>query len=246
MNHEILYQTEAINVTDRYNVINTMDVVQEFTRFGFEIDSVQAAGVRNMERALKQPHMVRMSAEETMFSGEIKPQVIIHNSYDGTRSLNIHVGLFRFVCANGIVTGHNLIQPLKVIHTNTSWQDLVYEFIDTYQEKYKIQKEQILQMKDTRMSLDEAYLLVEKALAFRHADPRITNDAVDPLELLVAKRREDRGDSVWERFNVTQESIINGYYKKYLPNGGIQKAKMLTDISEIMRVNSELSDLFAA
>jgi hypothetical protein len=179
-----------------------------------------------------------------MFGGEIKPQVIIHNSYDGTRSLNIHVGLFRFVCSNGIVAGHNMVQPLKIIHTQTAWQDLVHEFIDTYQDKYKIQKEQILEMKETRMSLDEAYLLAEQALQFRHSDPRITNDAVDPLELLIAKRREDRGDSAWTRFNCVQESIINGHYRKYNSSGGIHKAKMLTDISEVMRVNMELSDLF--
>jgi hypothetical protein len=241
---EILTQTEAYGVTDKYNIVPTMDIITEFQRFGFEIDSIQAAGVRNMERALKQPHMVRMSAEETMFGGEIKPQVIIHNSYDGTRSLNIHVGVFRFVCSNGIVAGHNMVEPLKVVHTNQSWQDLVHGFIDTYKKKYDAQKEQISKMKETRMSLDEAYILAEKALSFRHADPRITNDAVDPLELLIAKRREDRGDSAWIRFNVLQESIINGHYRKYNASGGIHKAKMLTDIGEIMRVNMDLSDLF--
>jgi len=122
--------------------------------------------------------------------------------------------------------------------------DIIDEFIDTYEVKYNAQVEQITHMKDRRMSLDEAYTLAEQALQFRHYDKRIENEAVDPLELLIAKRREDRGDSAWTRFNVLQESIVNGYYKKYSNDNSIKKAKILTNIDEIIRVNVELSDLF--
>jgi hypothetical protein len=244
MNTEILVQTDGYNVSNRYNVIPSIEVMQEFERFGFQLDSVEAAGVRSVERALKQKHMIRMSAEEKMFGGELKPQVIIYNSYDGTAALNIHVGIFRFVCSNGLIAGHNLIQPMRTVHHNSQWKDLVHEYIDTYSEKYTAQKEQILHMKEKRMSLDEAYVLAEQALQFRHIDQRIPNEAVDPLELLIAKRREDRGDSAWLRFNVLQESIINGLYRKYNNDGSIHKAKILTSIDEIIRVNVQLSDLF--
>jgi hypothetical protein len=244
MNTEILVQTDGYNVSDRYNVIPSIEVMQEFERFGFQLDSVEAAGVRSVERALKQKHMIRMSAEEKMFGGELKPQVIIYNSYDGTAALNIHVGIFRFVCSNGLIAGHNLIQPMRIVHHNSQWKDLVHEYIDTYSEKYTAQKEQILHMKEKRMSLDEAYILAEQALQFRHIDQRIPNEAVDPLELLIAKRREDRGDSAWLRFNVLQESIINGLYRKYNNDGSIHKAKILTSIDEVIRVNVQLSNLF--
>jgi hypothetical protein len=219
--------------------------MQEFERFGFQLDTVEAAGVRSVAKALKQKHMIRMSAEEKMFGGELKPQVVIYNSYDGTAALNINVGIFRFVCSNGMIAGHNLIQPMRITHSNTQWKDLVHEYIDTYSEKYNTQKEHIMQMKETEMTLDEAYYLAEQALAFRHYDQRIVNEAVDPLELLIAKRREDRGENAWLRFNVLQESLINGLYHKYDNDGSIRKAKILTNIDEIVRVNIELSDLFA-
>jgi len=241
---DILHQTEGYQVSDRYKVIPTMDVIQRFERFGFEIDSVQAAGTRSLEKALKQQHMVKLTTSESMFNGEMKPQVIIHNSYDGTKALNIHVGMFRFVCANGMVTGHDLVPATRILHSNSDWSNIIDSFIDTYDEKYKAQIESIAKLKDTKMSLDEAYYLAEQALQFRHADKRISNEAVDPLELLIAKRKEDRGNSAWLRFNVLQESLINGLYRKYDNTGGIQKAKVLTNIEEVIRVNSELSTLF--
>jgi len=244
MDERILTTTTGYNVSDKYQVISTMDVVEQFSRFGFEIDSIEAAGVRSMEKALHQPHMVKLTTGDSLFGGEIKPQVIIHNSYDGTKALNIRVGIFRFVCANGIVAGHNLVPALQILHSNRNWGDLINEFIDTYEVKYNAQIEHISELKERKMSLDEAYHLAEKALQFRHYDKRIENEAVDPLELLIAKRREDRGDSAWTRFNVLQESLINGLYRKYDNDGSIRKAKILTNIDEIIRCNVELSDLF--
>ncbi len=235
--------TEGYNVSDRYNVINTMDVVQQFEQYGFELSSVQAANTRSLEKVGKQKHLVRMKSEHKM-AGGLQPEVIITNSYDGTKALNINIGLFRFVCSNGLIAGTNLFPKLQILHSNSHWGEILNEFIDGYEAKYHMQKQWVEEMEERRMSLDEAYHIAEQALAIRHADKRITNEAVDPLELLIAKRREDRGDSAWMRFNVLQESLVNGFYSKYDNQGGIHKAKILRDTDEIVRVNVELSDMF--
>ena len=243
MNKALLEQTEGYNVSSRYNVIPTMEVVNEFERFGFELSSVDAARVANPSKEDHQQHMVRMKADMKMVGG-LRPEVIIHNSYDGTKALNIRVGLFRFVCSNGIVVGENLVPNFSVKHSNSNWVDMLHEFIDSYEEKQQLQQEWVNNMMERRMTLDEAYHMAEQALAFRHIDPRITNDAVDPLELLIIKRREDKGDSAWERFNVLQESIVNGQYHKYGSDGKIHKARVMTNVEELIRVNTDLSDLF--
>ena len=244
MNREILTQTEGYNVSDRYQAIPTMDVIQEFERYGFELSSVEEARVRSIDKQDKQQHMVRMAADYKMVGG-LRPEVIIHNSYDGTKALNIRVGLFRFVCSNGIVVGENLIPNLRILHSNKHWGDILHEFIDSYEEKNRLQQEWVEHMTNTRMTLDHAYHMAELALGLRHADPRITNDAVDPLELLLVKRREDKGDDAWSRFNVMQEHMVNGEYHKYNASGDIQKAKIMTNVEELIRMNTDLSDLFA-
>ncbi len=238
-NTELLNQTEGYNVSDKYNVIPTIDVINEFERYGFELSSVDAARVRIEAKEGKQQHMVRMASDYKMVGG-MRPEVIIHNSYDRSKSLQIRVGLFRFVCSNGIVIGENLIPAMKVRHSNSGWQDIINEFVDNYEEKYRIQTEWIQRMEHREMSLDEAYYMAEQALTLRGDN----ESAVDPLELLLVKRREDKGTDAWSRFNVIQEHIVSGEYKKYQNSGDITKAKVLTSVSELLRVNSQLSDSF--
>jgi len=242
-NEPVMTTTTGYNVSDRYNVINTLDVVSQMEKYGFDVTSVQAAGTRDLAKVGHQKHMVRMKSDYKMVGG-MRPEVIITNSYDGTRALNIQVGLFRFVCSNGLIAGTNLIPKLQILHSNNNWESLLNEFVDTYDEKYHLQQEWVQRMENTRMSLDEGYEMAKLALDIRHSDKRIINDAVDPLELLIAKRREDRGDSAWLRFNVLQESLVNGYYHKYDNQGEIRKAKVLTNVDELVRVNSELSNIF--
>ena len=240
----ILAQDKGYNVSEKYQPIPSIEVISEFQRFGWEISSVQAAGVRSLEKALHQKHMIRMRREEKLFDGELVPEVIIHNSADGTKALEIHIGVFRFVCSNGMIAGTHDMQPLKIMHAQTAWMDMVHEYIDTYGQKLEHQKEIISAMKDRPMSLDEAYHYAEKVIEARHADERILMDVVDPLELLVAKRREDRGDRMWHRYNILQESGVNGYFHKYDNQGNIRKAKIMTNIDEILRFNKELSNIF--
>lgn len=239
---KILTQTNGYNVSDRYNVIPTMDVIQRFERYGFELQNIDRAGTRIPDKNNKQPHMIRMSSDYQLAPG-LRPEVIIHNAYDGTKALNIHIGLFRFACANGIVAGSNMIAPFQVKHSNNNWETALDEFIDGYEEKHNKQKEWVMALQDRRMSLDEAYAFAEEAVKHRHSDKRIGMDVVDPLELLLVKRREDTGTDAWTRFNVIQESITQGFFRKYDSEGTIKKAKVMTNIDEIIRVNSELSNL---
>jgi len=240
----VMMNTEGYNVSERYNVINTFDVVQQFERFGFELSSIDAGNVRALAKEGKGKHMVRMAADFKM-AGGLKPEVIIHNSYDGTKALNIRIGIFRFVCSNGLIAGHNLVPNLQILHSNNDWADQINAFIDGYEEKHRLQEDWVREMEGRRMSLDEAYFMAEKALGIRHYDQRITNDAVDPLELLLVKRREDKGDSAWLRYNVMQEHLVQGEYRKYDADGSLRKAKIMTNVDELVRFNVELSDLFA-
>ena len=240
---ELLTQTEGYNVSDKYEPIPTADIILEMERFGFETTDISLANVMKEEKQGHQRHIIRMSTDMRMFGEGIRPEVVIKNSYDRSSALEIRIGMWRMVCANGIIAGTNLIPALKIRHMG-EWQSKLHAFIDTYEEKFKMQVDWVDNMKATKMSLDDAYGIAEQALNFRHYDKRIENTAVDPLELLIAKRKEDRGDSAWERFNVIQESLMNGYYNKYNAEGKIQKAKVITNTDEIVRVNITLSDTF--
>ncbi len=237
----LLAQDRGLNVSNRYNVISTIDVIQRFEKFGFETTAVSSSNARTKNGY--QQHLVRMKSEYSM-SGGLRPEIAIFNSYDGTAALKIHIGIFRFVCANKMVVGENLVPTFNIKHSNSHWEDELNTFVDSYDEKYHIQKEWIENMQSRQMGLEEAYHLAEQTLQFRHVDERIQMDIVDPLELLIIRRKEDKGDTAWQRYNVIQEALVNGYFHKYNNEGNIRKAKVMTNISELIRLNTELSDTF--
>jgi len=193
-------QTEGYNVSSRYQAIPTGDVVDMFSRYGFELSSSHVSNTRNPARANTGKHMVRMTSDYSM-AGGLKPEIVIVNSHDGKSAMSIRMAIYRMVCSNGLVSGHNLLPSLNVNHA-AGWEEQVNGFIDSYEKKYNKQQEWIQEMQERRMSLDEAYYMAEQALGLRHLDKRINNNAVDPLELLLVKRAEDKGDSAWLRFNV--------------------------------------------
>lgn len=243
-NNTILIQTEGYNVSDRYQVIPTGEVVSEFERFGFEMQDMSLARVLREEKQNKQKHLIRLSQQEKLF-GEFRVDVIIQNSYDRSTALNIRVGLYRFVCSNGLIVGTNLMPAFKVYHSNHSWLDQIHEFIDKYEEMYKTQHQWVDSMKSKELDYDTIEELAWKAIELRHYDKRIVNNPVDPMEINLAHRPEDRGKNAWLTFNRFQENLMNGYYTKVNEDGEMKKAKVLTNTDEIVRVNTELSDLFA-
>ncbi len=244
LEQQVLNQTEGYEVSSRYNVIPTVDVVSAFERFGFETTNISLANVMREEKQGKQKHLVRMSTGENLFGGEVRPEVLIKNSYDGMHSLEIRVGMFRFVCANGLIVGSNLMPALKILHSNRNWMDVIEEFIDTYQDKYKAQQEWTERMKDTSLHYDEIEIITMKSLMLRHIDPRITTTAIDPMELNIARRVEDRGLDAWHTYNRVQENLMQGYYS-IVTDGSQRKAKVLTNTDEVIRTNVELADLFS-
>ena len=240
---DVMKQTEGYNVSDRYQVINTTDVILEFERFGFELKDTSIARVAKEEKQGFQKHLVRLSTP-TMLMGEVRTDIIVKNSYDRSSALTIMVGLFRFACSNGLVIGTNIMSPFKINHSRNDWQAQLHEFIDAYEEKFKLQRHWMENMQATTLDYDTVEELAYKAIDLRHIDKRIKNDAIDPMELNIARRIGDRGKSAWAVFNRFQENLMNGSYYKLNEESEIKKAKILTNTDEIVRVNMELSDIF--
>lgn len=240
----VLNQTKGYNVSDRYNVINTSEVILEFERFGFELMDTSIARVAKEEKQGFQKHLVRLSTPK-MLMGEVRTDVIVKNSYDRSSALTIMIGLFRFACSNGLIVGTNIMTPFKINHSNSNWQKDLMGFVDQYQEKFKLQQDWIDAMKEKTLDYDTIEELAFKALELRHIDARIRNEAIDPMEINLCRRIEDRGRTAWQVYNRFQENIINGLYYKLNDEGEIKKAKILTNTDEIVRVNMELSDMFA-
>ena len=246
VNLDVLKNDEkALHLSDKYNVIKSSDIVEKFEKKGFVITDYSEARVRSQDKENKQKHFVRMSLADSIKMPE-RPEVILHNSYDGSTALKMYIGMYRFACDNGMVIGDHLSEPLKMKHTNKQWDYLIYKFIEEYDAKINSQQRVVNQMKNIPLDKNKEYEFACRAIELRED----INDVVDPMELVQVRRIEDNAMNLWNTFNKVQESIIGGLFQKKfdLEADGetthiIKKASKLTDVNRIMKVNHDLSGL---
>lgn len=240
INFNTLNQTEKYDtLSEKYNVMTTGNIVSDFEERGFVVTDYKEARIRKEDRRYKQKHFVRMSMQDDVEMME-RPEIVIHNSYDGSSPLKMYMGIYRFVCSNGMIVGDHLTEPLSIRHNNNSWEQLLYSFIDAYEEKVAMQQDIINAMKNYYMSYSDEVRFSERAILLREE----SKDVLDPRELVLVRRKEDIGKNLWLTFNKVQESLIQGLFQKvYTNEEGNQyyaKANLLSDVNRIIDINNKL------
>jgi hypothetical protein len=101
-------------------------VSTELWRAGISHDIAVVGGSRTSK------HIVRFDLPGLGSRHDGHPTLLLYNSYNGECSMQLHVGYYRFVCANGIVLGHGE-QSLRIRHLDVSnavpWQSLLMDAI---------------------------------------------------------------------------------------------------------------------
>ncbi len=82
---------------------------------GLEVAKVKLLAQR---RGLGSTHAIEYTLEQTLsIQGDnIKPRIVVINSFNGEKALTVLCGMFRLVCSNGLVVGTSLYRE-RAIHT---------------------------------------------------------------------------------------------------------------------------------
>ena len=242
VNNSTLENTEKYQtLSDKYNVMTTGNIVNDFKDKGFQITQYQEARIRKEDKRYKQKHFVRMTLNEDSEMLE-RPEIVIHNSYDGSSPLKIFIGIYRFVCSNGMIIGDHMNEPLILRHNNNNWESLLYNFVSQYNEMVNAQTAIISDMKKYYMSYSDEVRFAEKAILLREE----SKDVLDPRELVLVRRKEDNGKNLWMTFNKVQEALIQGLFQKVFNKDGTEyyaKANLLGDVNRIIDINHRLGQM---
>ena len=116
--------TKAERLSDRYISLNTSDVLPIMADYGYL--PTQAAQKRSRKASADHAaHMLAFSkTTDIVEAGDIRPEIILYNSHDGTGSVKLFAGVFRFICSNGIVAGDGFqsrIYHSKALNGTTSF-----------------------------------------------------------------------------------------------------------------------------
>jgi hypothetical protein len=232
--------------TSKYTPIKTSDLIKTFEREGFSLVGMQEARYRKAEKESKVRHVVRMSLDVV---GDIRRDIVIMNSADGSSSLRLHMGLHRFSCANGLVVCDDVVPSASIRHSNKDPYSKIHEFVVTM--KSKLEEEQ-----DIRECMMRKIILPYEMRDFAHEAMKLREDdmstILDSNLLNIVNRREDIGSDLFVVYNRIQENLMKGNYKKFGtftdPETGemsekYKSAKILTAGDRIIDINKSLHEL---
>jgi Domain of unknown function (DUF932) len=93
-------------VSDRYSFLPTSSILKGMLENGWVPVRVEQQSVRTEARRGFQKHLIRFARLEHLESWEknqVRPEVVLLNSHDKSNAYQLHCGLFRLICSNGMV-----------------------------------------------------------------------------------------------------------------------------------------------
>jgi len=238
--------------TDRYSFVATDNLVNSLISLGWELHSGKQNGVSKFAR-----HVIRFTNPKLGYmklkNDNVKPQIILDNSHNGGSSAQLHMGLFRLVCTNGLVIAMpGLYTNVKFRHMGVKFEELK-KLMEIVAEQYTVVGTHISEMQKVLMNAVQKEEFAIKAVAqrephmFIQKDGTINTKKVHKItnipEILSPIRGEDKADNLWSVFNVVQERMIKGGYNRISENGRQSKTRGITNATRNIAFNKELWEI---
>lgn len=256
--------THADRLSARYAPLHTSDLIPVMADYGYV--PTQAAQVKGRKgNAEHKKHFVAFAKRESLINlydnkADMRPEIVLYNSHDGTGSVQLFAGAYRFICSNGIIAGDGYNS--RVYHSQRGMTGFEEMLRNTVEGMPKL-LERIDTMRRIQMSRDDQFDLAERAARVRWDMAKLTaEDAFDAaphkrgsfftpktmLDLVKPQRVEDEYNDAWTVFNRIQEGVIRGNamvkcFSEKNPQGYYRKARPINSVAENIRVNRELWDV---
>jgi len=238
--------TKSDRLTDRYVSLNTSDVLPIMADYGYL--PTQAAQKRSRKASADHSaHMLAFSkTTDIVEAGDIRPEIILYNSHDGSGSVKLFAGCFRFICSNGIVAGDGFQSRIYHSKALNGFEEMLRSTVATL----PTMMERLEKLRGVTLDPHQSVMMAKRGVETRwdlleeqtngvYATPQTIAD------VLHVSRYEDNYMDAFTVFNRIQEGVIRGNaFVKSLsdkhPNGVTRKARPVNSVKENIRINSEL------
>ncbi|MDA9268225.1 DUF945 domain-containing protein [bacterium] len=196
--------TQRIKQKDFY--IPTLDVVEKFQNEGWEINGVSEhrnKRTRKIENNYVQMIHPDFSIKNKKGKDEAYTSLTISNSCSGKQPLEMGLGAYRMVCANGLIQFDKHAEEEKVKHTEINYLNLD-RFISSINGRSQDIIQQLNSWKEKDMTSEEMHKLAKNAAKLRFNED---DEDFNPYDLLRVNRAEDEGNDMWAVFNRIQENL---------------------------------------
>lgn len=195
-------------VSPRYTFVPTARIVDGLRAQDWVPVAVEEQRIRNESRRGFQKHLLRFRRAEQMAKlDEWNVELVLLNSHDRGCAYQLHAGIYRRVCSNGLVMSEGSFEAIRFRHSKLETDEVVrasfrlLEFVPKVGELVNRFRERLL---DGRESLE----LARHSVLLRY--PSLDASPVEPETLLKARRDEDVSLDLWTTLNRLQENLVRG------------------------------------
>ena len=186
--------------------------------------------------------MIRFQrADQVGRPAEYLPEVCLVNSHDRSSAYQLHAGIFRMICGNGLIVADSTFERVSIRHTGFD-PDLILDASLQILDSLPQLTDQVENFRARQLTPAESKAFAESAILLKYDD--LQTAPIAPNRLLEPRRSEDAAPDLWSTFNRVQENIIVGGLKDYSrrkANGQRQpRTRGVAGLDENVRLNKAL------
>jgi len=236
--------------SDRYAFFPTDTVIEALRESGWAPVVAQEQRSRQEERFGFQKHLIRFHRREDLGRAALhdsRLEVVLMNSHDGGCAFRIYAGVFRLVCSNGLVVADASYGSVSIRHSHKTVDQVITASQGIARDSDRIGSH-IESFRQKMLTDAERSEFAARALTLRYET--VEAAPVRPSFLLEPKRAEDRGNSLWQTFNVIQERMMRGSrpdrLKALTESRRMARVRGLTGLDAQLNLNRDLWELAAS
>lgn len=220
--------------SERYTYIPTITLLESLQREGFEPFFACQTKVRDHSKREHTKHMLRLRRTGQIADKQV-PEIILLNSHDGSSSYQMLPGLFRAVCANGLVCGQSFGE-VRVPHK----RDVVGKVVEGACKVLRV-FDRVEDKRDAMQSLllppPAQQAFAKAALNYRFGEE---HQPVTESQVLSARRWEDESSDLWSVYNWLQENLSKGGLSSRSAQGKRSRSRAVSGIDGDIKLNRAL------
>lgn len=231
------------STSQRYTQIPTIQIVEALRGEGWMPVLASESRVRDESKKGYAKHLLRFrhldDINRNLNVNDKFSEIVMLNSHDGTSSYQLHAGIFRLACSNGMVVADSTLEKQCVRHSGDIIGNVI-EGVYSIVNDLPTVNEKIESYKSISLSQEEQHILARSGIALRW-DEKVP---VTESTVIQIRRNEDKGNDLWTVFNRMQENLIRGGLNGYTRDGTGRpkrtKTREVKSVNENVRLNKAL------
>jgi hypothetical protein len=225
-------------MSGKYDFIPTIQVIDKMRSEGLMPVKAMQAKTRIEGKGDYTRHIIRFRSDRLAWNvSDSVPEIVLVNSHDGSSSYNLSAGIFRMVCANGMIIQSHDFGSYSTRHQGNVIDNVLDATYRILEDVPKLE-DRVSTYQALTLTQDQQRAYVERAIGLRWDKDSDGHYPCDPGQLLRVRRSADNGDSLWLSYQRVQENLIKGGIRP-LSHRGRRTRKVISPLSDY-KLNRDL------